>query len=52
MALEEPLKKGGRVTKKEQEFKKCNGAQMTPMAQTYVLGIVYGLVNDKQFEWL
>ena len=38
--------------KNYQEFKKCNGAQMTPMAQTYVLGIVYGLVNDKQFEWL
>jgi hypothetical protein len=31
-------------------IKKCNGALMTPMAQTNDLGIVYGLVNDKQLH--
>ncbi len=33
------------------KLKKCNVALMTPMAQTNtILGIVYGLVNDKQLN--
>ena len=32
-------------------IEKCNGAKMTPMAQTNtILGSVYGLVNDKQLN--
>jgi len=32
-------------------IEKCNGAKMTPMAQTNtILGVVYGLVTDKQLN--
>jgi len=33
-----------------ENLKNAMVSKMTPMAQTNVLGIVYGLVNDKQFE--
>jgi len=32
-------------------IEKCNGAKMTPMAQmNSILGVVYGLVTDKQLN--